>query len=183
MGDSAKIAMVGVYDMQSSAKMSIKDVIIANANISDLKTISQLHLAALEEELSKSAASSFRTVDLNSLEHLDFFLKDSISSDSACILLAKLAGETIAYAFACERPALCEKPSILGSVNGIYVIPKYRKNGIASLLYDELLNWFQARGLDVIELNVTHGSQAAEKFWESKGFRILEKVMYKKITP
>ncbi len=156
-------------------------IVIGPAMANDLDAVVELHLRALEEELSKSAAASFRRIDRDRRLEIVAFFRDAMVSDHFCILTAQTQGEIIGFTLACQRSQLGESPESVGMINGAYVLPEYRGQGIASQLAHAALNWMRMRGLTAVELNATLGEHGVEGFWRKLGFEPLELVMIRKL--
>lgn len=61
--------------------------------------------------------------------------------------------------------------ALAGHVGHLYVLPEFRKQGVAHLLVDDVMNWFTERNVTSVQLQVLCDNQKASRFWESYGFR------------
>ena len=66
-------------------------------------------------------------------------------------------------------------PAILGGgkigfIDGLYVLPGYRGQKIASDLYSQIEDWLMQQKVQNIELQVLVGNLAGYRFWQSKGY-------------
>ncbi len=59
----------------------------------------------------------------------------------------------------------------VGFIDGIYLLPEYRKTGIALGLYEALEVWFAEQKVVSVELQVLLGNQGGIKFWEKMGYK------------
>lgn len=59
----------------------------------------------------------------------------------------------------------------LGHVAHLYVMPEYRRNGLAKKLYDIQKNWFLGKNISNETLDVVCGNKVALAFWSSIGFK------------
>ena len=57
--------------------------------------------------------------------------------------------------------------AVRGYVDGVYVLPAYRRQGIASQLMRECIRWLQSMACDVVRLQAT---TAGKPLYESLGF-------------
>lgn len=69
-----------------------------------------------------------------------------------------------------------------GVVFHLYVLPRYRGQGVAGMLAGDALNWFAERKADTIELQVLERNEKARKFWSKLGF-VDELRQMRKTTP
>jgi ribosomal protein S18 acetylase RimI-like enzyme len=58
-----------------------------------------------------------------------------------------------------------------GFIDGIYLLPEFRKSGIAQELYEVLENWLCEQNVQSIELQVLTGNSGGIRFWEKMGYR------------
>lgn len=59
----------------------------------------------------------------------------------------------------------------LGSINNLYIIEKYRNNGIGKKLMQTMINALKEKGITNIELNTFSSNVDAIKFYEKLGFK------------
>lgn len=60
----------------------------------------------------------------------------------------------------------------IGQIAHVFVLPEYRRSGIARALVDNLRNWLVERQVTSTELQVVHGNGGALLFWRSLGFEV-----------
>ncbi len=58
-----------------------------------------------------------------------------------------------------------------GVIEGCYVIPSLRRQGIGSQLVLSAMKWFQSRQISRIELSLVARNKEGEAFWEKSGFK------------
>ena len=63
------------------------------------------------------------------------------------------------------------EPGKIGHVAHLYVADDFRKHGLASDLYQNLLNWFATKETIAQTLEVVAANAEGEGFWRSKGFQ------------
>lgn len=71
----------------------------------------------------------------------------------------------------------CES-SPVAFLEGIYVAPPHRKQGVARALVEEALSWASERGLSEFASDVLLGNEASLAFHEAVGFLETERVVY-----
>jgi len=64
--------------------------------------------------------------------------------------------------------------SAIGFIHSVYIVPSMRRQGIASLLVDRLLDDAKSRGLGRVQLAA---SEAGRSLYEKKGFMLLEQMI------
>lgn len=89
---------------------------------------------------------------------------------SACLLIAEVDQQRAGYFLGVIRENIGETPRFIGYVNGLYVLPTFRRGGIATLLARAGLDWFRTQHLPTVELYVALQNAAGKKFWEQFGF-------------
>ena len=57
-----------------------------------------------------------------------------------------------------------------GYITQFLVTQNYRKRGVGKLLMDYINDWFTARGLEKVLLNVNIDNESGNRFWKSQGF-------------
>ncbi len=81
------------------------------------------------------------------------------------------------------KPCIGERPGVLGYINGLFVIPRYRRAGWGQRLVDRGNDWFREQGVTLIELYTTIGNDSAERFWKRNHFHPYETVMLSRLMP
>ena len=153
---------------------------IEKASTQDIDAIVELHMEALKEEFSFSAASEFRSVNYEAKESVRDFFENTIYSDDFHLLIAH-KNEVIGFALFLEHAPLAEIPKRVGYVNGIYVKPELRGQGIADSFIENAICWFRSRNVEILELSATVGSDRVNGFWKKWGFKPLEQTLFRKI--
>ncbi|MFC1525813.1 GNAT family N-acetyltransferase [Candidatus Latescibacterota bacterium] len=64
-------------------------------------------------------------------------------------------------------------PERIGFVGFLTVAKRCRRQGIASVIWEELRSWFATRGITEAQLYTELGNPASEGFWEAKGFEAI----------
>ncbi len=61
-------------------------------------------------------------------------------------------------------------PAKIGHTAHLFVLPEFRRLGLASRLFDKQMEWFSEKKIRSFSLEVVTNNQIADKFWLSKGF-------------
>lgn len=94
------------------------------------------------------------------------------TQDRSRIVLILISGESpIGFAEGVLRTApATAPPEMMGFVAHIFVDSNHRRGGNAARLYAALEEWFVARGVNSIELQVVRGNDNAMAFWNGQRF-------------
>ncbi|HKL43692.1 MAG TPA: GNAT family N-acetyltransferase [Candidatus Absconditabacterales bacterium] len=105
------------------------------------------------------------------------YFRRCIYSRKRELLVAEYEGEFAGYA----NIELASRPPVLkirnmGVVNDIFVIEKFRKNGISKELFLGMLDWMKSKkksceSLEYIELSVNMEDPVSQKVWAKYGFK------------
>ncbi len=71
----------------------------------------------------------------------------------------------------CELVSTVSKPVQMGSIDELYVLPEYRKQGVATLLYKKLETTFIEYGVEQVFVEVWAFNHNAHRFYEDSGFQ------------
>jgi len=61
----------------------------------------------------------------------------------------------------------------MGHIGAVYVVPAYRRRGIAAALMKEALKWMKNREVEYVDLNVVAQNSAAIAAWKALGFELV----------
>jgi ribosomal protein S18 acetylase RimI-like enzyme len=105
-------------------------------------------------------------------KHWAEILRDWLRDGGACILVADAEGQLVGYIIGLMR----ENPPVLlppayGLVSDICVDPAWRQQGIGRRLFEALKDWFRAKELSTVQLNVAHFNPVSQAFWRAMGCR------------
>ncbi|GAC1372926.1 MAG: hypothetical protein NVSMB39_7160 [Candidatus Saccharimonadales bacterium] len=89
-------------------------------------------------------------------------------SDGVC-LVADNAGELIAYLIG-STEAYPLSSIKYASLENIYVSPKFRRQGIGSVLFEQFKLWAESTGTTRLKVDVSPKNTAAIKFYEHQSF-------------
>lgn len=89
----------------------------------------------------------------------------------SCLLVAENGGEYVGYllAHAAESQPIF-KHRKHATITDIYVVPQYRRKGIAKRLIEEAASFFKAHGVQHMQVNVLVKNASARAFVEKMGF-------------
>src|SRR6188508_2768675 len=68
--------------------------------------------------------------------------------------------------------------SPVGFVEGVYVVPAMRRQGVARLLYDAIGDWAKARGCRELASDALLENEASQRAHRALGFKETERVVY-----
>lgn len=98
------------------------------------------------------------------------YLADQLNHDSAVILVAVQHAAVIGYVFG----QIMQRPTVVsgdcGYVADLCVRDEHRGQGIGRALYGKIRDWFLARGLRAIEVQIVRANPASQAFWRKMGF-------------
>ena len=94
-----------------------------------------------------------------------------IDSEGSKVLVAEVEGNIVGYMTA----SVSKKPpgfklKKYGHILGASVAPEFRRKGIGTKLYLEIIAWFYSRGIDRIEVNALTNNEISTSFWQKMGF-------------
>lgn len=98
------------------------------------------------------------------------YLRGQLDNSEAAVYVAVAQGAVVGYVFgqALRRPTLASGDC--GYVADVCVQEDRRGEGIGRRLFETLRDWFHARGLRVIEVQVVRANPASQAFWRKMGF-------------
>jgi len=100
----------------------------------------------------------------------DYLREEILGSDTWCVFVAererKLVGQTLGEL---RKRAPVWLPQTYGYVTDIVVDPDGRREGIGSVLFSALKDWFRERGATHLELQVLARNPASQAFWRAMG--------------
>jgi GNAT superfamily N-acetyltransferase len=131
-------------------------------------------IASLWAELTDGNAefdSRFRRNDTATTAYADF-IKRRLAQPEHCVSVADYDGDVVGYSCASvvTRPPLFVQREY-GFISDVVVAVSRRRRGIGSLLADSALTWLSVQGCSRVELRALNASDAAIRFWESRGFQ------------
>lgn len=128
-----------------------------------LQQVGEVH-HQIRPDLFRSGAQKYSVSDLEAL------LKDPARP----ILIADLDGKVAGYAFCIlqvteNNPVLCDRKVLY--IDDLCVDETIRGMGIATKLYEKVLEYARSIGCQAVTLNVWCGNDNAMKFYENRGLK------------
>ena len=147
----------------------MESLTIRDATKEDIQTIADYCIALLEQHYELD--TNFKPND-KARESYFSFLIEAIESDKNKVLVAEINNCVIGYALG----EIHKKPPVFalekyGFISDVYIIDKFRKQGISKQLFKELYLWFEKKGLSLVELSVHLKNKGAAKTFEKAGFQ------------
>jgi ribosomal protein S18 acetylase RimI-like enzyme len=108
------------------------------------------------------------------------YLKESIESEKAQVLVALDKGEAIAYSIAqiSKRPPTLRDVKY-GFISDLGVRSDRQREGIGGLMLKKTLEWFKLHNMNRIELLVLSDNEAGVSFWRKHGFEVMTHRMFR----
>lgn len=143
------------------------EVILRPATTRDLPAVValwrtlQLASATFEPRLAPNAQAEAWFAD---------YLGDQLDHDNALVLVAMQGETVVGYVFG----QIMQRPTVVsgdcGYVADLCVRDEHRGQGIGRALYGKIRDWFLARGLRAIEVQIVRANPASQAFWRKMGF-------------
>jgi GNAT superfamily N-acetyltransferase len=106
------------------------------------------------------------------------FARKIVRSKSGMLLVALDDNKIVGYALGfLKRASLVLKLQRVGFVSDAFVEEAYRRKGIARKLFKALMDWFERKGLEWVELQVDSRNEVGVRVWERLGLDEVRKVM------
>ena len=104
-------------------------------------------------------------------EHFYDHLLDALDSPSSRALVVEHDGEVVGFALGhvCLNPPVLA-PRRYGLISDAFVEEDERRRGAGEALFNALLLWFRAVGVQELQLNAAHLNPIAQSFWRKMGF-------------
>ena len=143
------------------------NVALREAEQADTEVICRLWLALMQEhELLDQRFVLSEDAGIRWKNDLPMWLEDGTRK----IVLAENAGNVVGFIQAHRRvepPIFKEIPEVY--IDEVYVVPSQRGHGVGRLLLDEIKDWAERGGAEIIRLRVLAENEAGKLFWERSG--------------
>ncbi|MDK9772028.1 GNAT family N-acetyltransferase [Vibrio sp. B181a] len=95
-----------------------------------------------------------------------------LDNPECLVYVARVGDEIIGFVSGhfCELISTVSKPVMMGSVDELYVLPEYRKQGIAKALIEKIEATFVDYGVQQMFVEVWDFNQTAISLYENQGF-------------
>jgi len=153
------------------------DIVLRTAEHGDIPRLVQLwnelmdHHAAIDPYFQKSEVGPV---------NFERFVSSLILLEDSRVLVAQDGGVVVGYCIGqvMTRPPVF-KMEVHGFITDMTVTASYRRCGVGTRLLAGMLEWFEAKRIDRVELNVVPGTVAGVSFWRKQGFRDYMHVLYR----
>jgi len=153
-------------DHRSSSELAIR-----RATHADLPQIGRLG-ALLVAQHHEFDSRRFLPATDRTKEGYARFLGTQLDEPDAAVLVAALDGGVIGYAYvAVESYDYMTLRGPAGLLHDIIVDPERRRHGVGRALLEAVLEYVRQRGLEQIVLSTAERNEAAQRFFDSVGFR------------
>lgn len=135
--------------------------------------------SSIDEEFKNSEIKSYKKTNQSQSKMVVPNMQHIIQDLNNSVLFCAFDEEKpVGYFLGLIKSYLAEDPSRVGYINGLFVESDYRRQGIAQMLWDQGKRWFSRQKLQVVELYVACGNDAARKFWAKNNYKPFEEVMF-----
>jgi len=95
---------------------------------------------------------------------------EDMQSATYSLVVATVEERLVGFAdgYIWEFPYL--RQSRRGFLSSVFILPAYRKQGIAARLVDQMHQWYQANSVQYVELNVAAQNTQAYRYWVQSGY-------------
>jgi ribosomal protein S18 acetylase RimI-like enzyme len=159
--------------------MSLR-IVVREATPEDTGKLGELvaRLKLLNEELDPH----YKVVE-NLVEVSTEYVKEAIESNRARVILAEdeTSGEIAGVLIYWLENRRFYKPMIKAKITEFYVLPRYRRKRIGSLLLDKAIELADKDGAGMITVVYPAGNVLADEFYKAKGFIDLAYEKYKSL--
>jgi len=100
------------------------------------------------------------------------YITKMIRSRLASLFVAEEQGKIVGYIHGSLRPMPpIFQVSTFGRLNSAYVLKHYRRQGVGRRLTDALLQWFQTKQIEYVEVNSDIRNSLGIDAWKKYGFQ------------
>lgn len=112
------------------------------------------------------------------------FVRRHMGKPGSLVLVAEVAGEVRGYLLGgAGRRSPIYTVGDVGMIFDLAVAPASRRQGLGRALVDAALAWFDARGLEHVQVNFSMANPSASRFWPALGFEPFLCEAYRPIRP
>ncbi len=142
---------------------------IRPAHPADLNALAQMWSAFMREQ---AALDPRATPSKDADERGRTTLRDAIGSLSAVVLVAEADGKPVGFvAGHTSAPSPVYAGSVEAQLTELYVVPKYRRAGLAGRLMDAAVEWARERRLSRVRFDVLAANAPSRAVWEGRGMQ------------
>ena len=149
------------------------------AKIKDAEQIAKLAMKMMREH---EKFDKIFEIKKDARKTLEKWLKAVIGKRDKKVFIADDNNKIIGYI----KAGINKRPDIykvekMGFIYDIYVEEKYRRQGVAKLLMDNIFEWMKGKGIKYTSLYVANDNQIAASAWQKYGFKEFLREKYRKI--
>ncbi len=104
-------------------------------------------------------------------EKMRAWLGEEVRDPARCLLVAELQGQVVGFIhgqMSGGPPPVAPRRD--GEITDLYVVPAFRRQGLARALVEALSGWFGGQGAEKIVLSAAVDNAEAGGFWRALGF-------------
>ncbi len=148
--------------------LSMSAFVIKAASFDDLEVLNDL-MFDLHDEHHVQSPELFKTAEEIEQEKS---IARYIDNPECLVYVAKVGDEVIGFVSGhfCELTSVVSQPVMMGSVDELYVMPEYRKQGTAQALLDKIETTFIDYGATQMFVEVWSFNRQALALYEKQGF-------------
>ena len=107
------------------------------------------------------------------------YLRPAMEADNNLVLVAVDGEHVVGYSYSLiPEPSNLVKRKRYGIIHDMFITSQYRRQGIAKMLFNEIVKWLNSNDVRRIELDVMKRNQVASEFWGKLGFMDLNRTLY-----
>jgi ribosomal protein S18 acetylase RimI-like enzyme len=138
------------------------------ATLSDFDVV--LNFSLQLKRLAEQSNPNVWKITQEGIENKRQSIRQMITDEDACIILAESAGQVIGFISGLIRTREDYTPTIIGQIAQLYIIEPWRRQGIGTRLLKELLVFFEEQQVEQIVVNYIAGNKVGETFWNKFDF-------------
>ncbi len=137
-------------------------------------------LVARLKELNEELDPHFKTVD-NLEEQARKYVEEAVAADNRKVIVAadEETGEAVGLVILELQDRVFYEPRIKAVITDFYVLPRYRRRRVGTLLLEKAEEAAREAGAGIITAVYPAGNSIAASFYKGRGFRELQVEVYK----
>jgi GNAT superfamily N-acetyltransferase len=146
--------------------------VLRDATLADLAAIDDLHVRSRRATYRGQVSDHYLDVTMPAASRADWAHKlPGLLAGGGRVLLAEVDGKAIGFVCAVAPD---ERGSVY--VNNLHALPQHKGLGVGTALLDAVARWARGVGARAMHLKVLESNQAAIGFYESRGWRCVDRV-------
>ncbi len=158
--------------------MAVASIVVRDAREEDVEQLAGLiaRLKALNEELDPH----FKVVD-NLVEVAREYASEAVKNEKKRVIVAEdeSTGEIVGLVVLSFEDRIFYVPRVKAVITDFYVLPRYRRKKVGSLLLEKALEAAAEGGAGIITVVYPAGNVIADQFYRSKKFSPFQVELYK----